>query len=206
MNTWNRLLRWALSVGCLALLGGCASLRTVTSDVSAYSQWPAGRAAGTYSIEVLPSQASKAKAMQELEAAARPALEAAGFKPAEPGTLPDVRISLGARVSVSEPSIYDDPWWWQGGVYRYRGRLVLARPWPYSATWHDPRLNTSFEREVAVLIRDRASSEPLYEVRAVTEGFSSDLGPFLRAMFAAALKDFPVASPEPRRVSIELQK
>ena len=45
---------------CLALLGGCASLRNVTSDVSSFGEWPDGRKAGTFAFERLPSQVARA--------------------------------------------------------------------------------------------------------------------------------------------------
>ena len=66
--------------------------------------------------------------------------------------------------------------------------------------------NTTFDREVAILLRDRQSAQPLYEVRAVTAGFSSDIKPYLGAMFAAALQDFPVKTDQTRRVSVPLSK
>jgi hypothetical protein len=61
-----------------------------------------------------------------------------------------------------------------------------------------------YDREVAVLIRDRASGKPLYEARASSEGFQRNAGPVLLPLFSAALTDFPATSANPRRVSVPL--
>ena len=54
------------------------------------------------------------------------------------------------------------------------------------------------------LIRDRKSGQALYEARATTDGASSASSNLLAAMFEAALKDFPNAGLNPRRVRVEL--
>ena len=61
-----------------------------------------------------------------------------------------------------------------------------------------------YEREVAVLIRDKKSGEPLYEARANSEGTSAGADHLLPAMFTAALQDFPTGGPSnPRRVRVD---
>jgi hypothetical protein len=61
-----------------------------------------------------------------------------------------------------------------------------------------------YEREVAVLIRDRASGKPLFEARASSEGNSSPGARVLSAMFNAALMDFPRLGLNPRQVVVTL--
>ena len=62
----------------------------------------------------------------------------------------------------------------------------------------------SYEREVALLIRDKRSGEPLYEARAESQGPTTGLTTVLPALFVAAMKDFPVGSPaNPHRVTVE---
>jgi len=82
---------------------------------------------------------------------------------------------------------YSDGYYGYGGYGGYGG-------WP------------GYDREVAVLIRDRATGQLLYEARASNNGASSAINPLLPAMFSAALKDFPAGGPNPRRVSVELPK
>lgn len=186
-------------VGTL-LLGGCAGVHTLTSEVSSFGDWPADRKAGTYVFERLPSQQARAADAEELENAARGALAAAGFTAAAADAPPDVVVQVGARAGVSAITPWNDPLWWRGGY----------GPWRYGP-WTGPRwgLGVSvdalrYEREVAVLIRDRTSGRPLFEARASNEGAASRVGPrTLAAMFEAALMDFPRTGVNPRRVAVD---
>ena len=181
-------------------LGGCAGLATLSSEVASYGDWPAGQAPGSYTFERLPSQQGRAQEQDALEAAARPALEAAGFKPAAAGTEPQVLVQVGARVTRADRSPWDDPLWWRGsfGYWRYG-------PWPGPSWRLGMRMDSPrYDREVAVLLRDRASGKPIYEARASNDGYSMGNAPLLAAMFAAALKDFPAVGLNPRTVVVPL--
>ena len=183
----------------LLALGGCASLNSLTSDVRSYGTWPAGRAPGTYVFERLPSQASQPEQQAALEDAARPAVEMAGFKPATDAGKADVTIQLGARITRYDTAPWDDPFWWNYG-YGF-GRFGGWRPGLGLGYRFD---NPRYEREVAVLIRDRASGKPLFETRAVSDGnYRSDTA-MLTAMFEAAMMDFPRLGMNPRKVVVEL--
>jgi hypothetical protein len=61
-----------------------------------------------------------------------------------------------------------------------------------------------FDREVAVLLRDRATGRPVYEARASNDGYSMGNAALLAAMFAAALRDFPATGLSPRTVVVPL--
>lgn len=198
---WGRWCRVALAVSAAAAaLAGCAGVSTLSSEVATYGQWPQGQSPGTYAFERLPSQQARPQQQDALEAAARPALEAAGFKPAAAGSEPQVLVQLDARVTVADRSPWEDPLWWPGsfGSWRYG-------PWP-GPTWRlglhmeAPR----FDREVAVLLRDSATGRPLYEARASNDGYSMGSAALLAAMFAAAFKDFPVTGLNPRTVVVPL--
>lgn len=184
----------------LLMLSGCATVHSVSSDVSTYGEWPADRAAGRYAFERLPSQAAQPDWVEALEAAARPALLKAGFQPVNPGQEPDVLVQVGARSSRSEAHPWADPIWWRGGYGSYR-----YGPWSgprWGLTLH---LDASqrYEREVAVLIRDRATGKPLFEARASNEGHSALASTTtLGALFQAALMDFPRTGVNPRRVVV----
>jgi hypothetical protein len=189
-------------LGASIVLSGCAGMATLRSEVASFGDWPAGQAAGTYAFERLPSQQARAQEQEVLETAARPALEAAGFKPAPVGTEPQVLVQLGARITRVDRSPWDDPLWWGGsfGAWRYG-------PWS-GPSWHlglrmdPPRV----DREVAVLLRDRASGKPVYEARASNDGYSIGNAQLLAAMFAAALKDFPAVGLSPRVVVVPLPR
>jgi hypothetical protein len=186
-------------------LAGCASLNSLTSEVSSFSQWPAERKPGSYTFERLPSQQTRPEQQQLLEDSARAALEAAGFTPAADAKDAAFVVQLGARVNATERHYYDDPLWWHGGLYYHR----FGRPWPYYGSGVGIGFaipSTTYEREVAVLIRDRSSGVPLYETRASNDGGSPSIKSLLPAMFEAAMKDFPAGSVTPRQVTTEIAK
>jgi hypothetical protein len=184
--------------------GGCAALNTVTSDVATYGDWPAGRPPGRYVFERLPSQQAHAARQAELEAAAARALETAGFTAATDAAQADVIVQIGARISRTEISPWDDPLWWRWGPGYWRSPFWRPsyRAGYYanlSAGWY-----TRYERNVALLLRDRASGAPLYEAHAQTDGNSSGDNALLAAMFEAAMKDFPATgATNPRQVSVQ---
>ena len=181
-------------------LSGCATFNDLRSEVTAFSQWPAGRQPGTYTFERLPSQQANGEQQQRLEDAARQSIEAAGFKPAASADKSEFTVQLGARVDINQRSLYEDPFWWHGGLYRSRfgvgfgGSFGAGRFGPFGFS------TPTYDREVAVLIRDRASGTPLYEARASNDGGSPSINSLLGAMYAAALKDFPNPTSSPRIV------
>jgi hypothetical protein len=195
--------RLALAGSLLAvtLLSGCASINSVTSEVSSFGEWPAGRAPGTYAFERLPSQQQRAAEADALEAAARPALAKAGFKPAPEGGTPDVTVQVGVRTTRTEYGPWNDSLWWHGGFGYWRRGPWLGPTWSMSVYASPPR----YDHEVALLIRERASGKPLFEARA-----SNDSGRFPSpavsgAMFEAAMLDFPKTGLNPRRINVPLQ-
>src|SRR5690242_9358720 len=102
------------------LLTGCAALRSVSSDVSSFGEWPAERRPGTYAFERLPSQQAQPQESDALEASAAQALAKAGFRPAAPGQQPDVLVQVGASDARVVVSPWDDPLWWRGGFGFHR--------------------------------------------------------------------------------------
>ncbi len=180
------------------LLAACGTLAQLGADVSSFGDWPASRKPGSYAFERLPSQQARADQSVLLEAAAAPALAAAGFAPAAAGAQPDVLVQLGARVNRSERSPWDDPLWWGGGFGGWRHGPWRGPNWGASLRIENQR----YEREVALLIRDRVSGKPLFESRASSEGYDSRATPVLKPLFAAALLDFPKPGLNPRRVQV----
>jgi Domain of unknown function (DUF4136) len=198
-NKARRLALVLLAVGA-AVLGGCAGFTTLGSEVSSFGEWPAGRKPGTYAFERLPSQEARGESQKVLEEAAKPALAAAGFVPAAEAAKADVLVQVAARASRAELSPWADPLWWRGAH-----RPGVYGPWMgprWNGLWYDD-LNR-IDREAALLIRDRATGKPLYEARAQGGGSLSPTPGVLRAMYAAALKDFPAVGLNPRTVNVPL--
>lgn len=194
--------RWARAAAlaaAAALLAGCASLGSVTSDVSTFGEWPAGRAPGTYAFERLPSQQAAAAESEALEAAAAPALAKAGFRPVAQGEQADVLVQVGARFQRAHDRFWDERLWWSMGYvdHGWPRRHLLAPRWSL-AYGSPPR----YDREVALLIRDRASGKALFEARATNEGTMRNDPELYGPLFMAALMDFPQQGLNPRRVSV----
>jgi hypothetical protein len=195
-----------------AALAGCASLNRIDADVSSFSRWPAGRGPSTYVFERLPSQQAEPQQAQMLEDAARRAIEGAGFVAAPPGSAGDVTVQLGARITETDRSPFDDPFWYGGfgAWHRPFARGGFGRPFG-GPGWRRGYWGPGYDfpyytREVALLIRDKRAGEPLYEARAETEGATTGLYSVLPAMFVAALKDFPNGAPtNPHRVTVDPQ-
>jgi hypothetical protein len=202
----------SLGLGALALaLAGCASLNTLNSEVSTYGPWPAARKPASFAFERLPSQAEHPEHQQQLEDAARGAVEAAGFRAAPDMASAEYLMQVGARVSSNDPWVYNDPLFWRGAWrYGYGPGRWRYGPGPFFpgygfGGWGYPG-PASFEREVALLIRDRQTGQLLYEARAHNEGPSPSIDALMPAMFAAAMKDFPGTGPNPRPVTTQISR
>ena len=200
----------AASAVCV-LATGCASLNTVSADVSTYGTWPAGKAPGSYAIDRLPSQPNPDPDERALEDAASRALEAAGFTPAAAGHAPDYLVQIGARVSAQQRAPWDDPRWWGAWGPRW-STMSWYQPgwgwgWSQGMVWRggywaaEP---TDYRREVGVLIRERATGQAVYEARAQSSGVTRGSTALLGALYGAALKDFPQVQAQPRTVTIQL--
>ena len=216
-STWqDRLLNTACAAAILIGLVSCATLNQLSVEVATFGAWPTQRAAGTFAFDRLPSQQAQAgepgDAQSLIEKAAAAALENAGFRPVAVGSEPDLLVQVGARVSRLARSPWDDPLWWPGGFAQWRhgswggpwGGPWGARPW--GPVWGTRSLlePVRYEREVALLLRDRASGRPLYEARASSDGLSASMPALLPAMFAAAMTDFPATGVNPRQVTVPL--
>jgi len=198
-----------LAAGTLAL-GACSTVSTVSIDVSSQGEWPGEAKPGSYAIERLPSQQANADEQARIEAAALPALAAAGFTSA-PAEQADVLVQVGARAfDVLRRDPFASPFYWRSDWWFYGGR----RPFFYGPRFYGPSFyghgysgyeSVEVQREVAVLIRDRRSQKILYETRATyLQRWNDDA--LLPAMFEAALKDFPKTALSPRTVIVNLPR
>lgn len=197
---WLQAAAGGIALAALGPLAGCATMDQFTAEVATFGSWPAGRQPGTYAFERLPSQQARAEAMQQLEDAAAPALARAGFQPAAQGAAPDVLVQVGLRISRADLSPWDDPLWWHGGFGSWRHGPWRGPMW--GVGWRgDTR---RYDREVAVLVRDRASGAPLFEARASSESYQRSASGVVAPLFAAALTDFPATGVNPRQVTVPL--
>lgn len=202
MTTRRNIVLSAISLSALSMLAACSGIYTLSADVQTFGAWPDGRKPGRYAFERLPSQQGD-KRQDALEDSARLALEKAGFSPAADAKSADVLVTLGARVSALDRAPWDDPLWWRWHVgyanWRHgfgRGRIGAFAGLDLSEKRYD--------REVALLLRDRASGEPLYEARASNDGMTQGDAALLGGLMLAAMGDFPQTRPEVHRITVQV--
>jgi hypothetical protein len=203
------MLKLLSGIALALILTGCASFNSLNNEVSTYGPWPTDRKPATFVFERLPSQQAHPEHQQQLEDAARGAVEAAGFRAAADASQAEYLMQVGARVVSNDPWIYNEPLFWRGSFRHGYGRWGRGwgdpwGPWgPWGMGYPSAR---SFEREVALVIRDRKTGQLLYEARANNTGASASIGALLPAMFTAAMTDFPGAGPNPRNVTVQLSQ
>lgn len=199
--------RSLLAIFFLALgLTGCGSMRLVETEVKAVTAQPAGQpiAAGSrYRFERLPSQANELRTGQ-VEAIAEAALGQAGL----------VRDDTAARYSVQinarMQSYLVDAWGHPIGSSGTFGEVMIGTGsmggmfgLGMGMTFPPP---TQYRHEVSLLLRELSSGQLVYETRATHDGPWRDSDNILRALFVAALKNFPNPPAGTRRVKVEIPR
>lgn len=188
--------RWLAALWVsFGLLSGCATSYLLDNQVQSFSGLQALPANPTYRFERLPSQQAQ-PAQNQLEALADPALFKAGLR--RDDAAPQYSVQVSARVQrILSP--WADPWdgGWGGGLGFFGAGIGYSAPFPrMEQPW--------YQREVAVIVRDVASSRVVFESRAANDGPWWDSSSVLPAMFEAALQGFPNAPAGPRRVDIQI--
>lgn len=183
-----------LSLAAAVVLSGCGTY-LLENNVQSFSGLPTLPANPTYTFERLPSQANQPWQGQ-IEALADPALFRAGLRRDDAAPRYTVQVSAGVQRVLSP---WYDPWDPWGGGWGWGPRFG---PYGWGAF---PRSDQAwFQREVAVVVRDRASNQVVYETRASSDGPWLDNSVVLPAMFDAALQGFPNPPQGVRRVNIQL--
>ena len=195
-----------LAVLALAtLLGGCAGMRIVDSDVTAYpvSAQPSIVLPAAYRFERLPSEQAQGQARQALEALAEPELAKVGLRHDDGTALYSVQLDL--RMFRDPQAPWYDP--------RYTGGF--ATPFPvmtrYGTLWRMPSLDMRFDfpyyrREIHVVVRRLSDNQVVFESRANHDGRWADSQNVIPAMLQAALQGFPNPPAGMRRVNVEIPR
>lgn len=189
----------ALVATAALLLGGCATVSTVESEVQSFSAAPIPVQAGTFRFERLPSQDQDANQSAMLEGMAQTALEKAGFSRNDAAARYSVQIGAGTSESVQG---YPGPFfgrfaWSFGRPGMWRGRAFYSSPWPD---------NELYITRVRLEIRQLSSGKVVYESTATNEESWFNASRVLPAMFEAVMADFPSPPKGVRKVVITLPK
>lgn len=188
----------------LWLMTGCASVRLVDTDVTAFPKWTAAPPGPgtTYRFERLPSQQNPAAQQDAVEADARTALAKVGMElnPA----LARYSVQVVATTQIIErgylghDGIFGGPGLFLGGGNRGLG-FGLSFPMRFP----EP---TFFKREVSMLMRELISQQVVFETRAFHDGVWRDPQAVFPAMMDAALRGFPEPPPGTRRINMEISR
>lgn len=185
------------------LLTGCATTRTVSSQVTAVATVPAGAQlqGAKYRFERLPLQAHNPEAGLA-EQQAEQALAAVGL------VRDDAQAQLSVLVGFQSAQYVYDP---SGrlGAYPWRpyGALGFGRSGPFGYHWgvgmNTPPM-TDYRREVSLILRDLRTGQVVYETRASHYGVWRDSEAIFATLFKAALANFPNPPAGVQRVNIDI--
>jgi len=189
---------------------GCAGLRVVESDVTAFYNWNAAPPApGTpYRFERLPSQQAVGAQQDPIEGIARNALAKVGMElnPATARYSVQVRVNTQVVEQVGYGGGYGGgydgfgfaaPGVFLGGGNRGVG-FGLSFPLGYA-------IPAYYRRELTLLVRDLTTSQVVFETRAVNDGRQNETLGALALMMDAALQGFPQPPAGPRRITVPVQ-
>ncbi len=199
-----------IAIGVFGALSGCAGLRTVDSDVTAFSTLHAAPLGATYRFERLPSQQTDSLRQDLMETYAQAALDKQGLQ-----RVGDAPGSAKAAYTVQmqhNVQRFDSAHWDEPGP-RFSGYVVIGHgagwgypfgmlplgPYPYPY-YTQPY----YVREVSLVLRDVVSSRVVYETKARHEGRWADDLAVLPLMFEAALQGFPKPPAGVQRISLKL--
>lgn len=189
-----------LAAAATLSLAGCGTMNSITADVSSFGQWPPTRPLPRYAFERLPSQQTQADFQGRVEAAARPALTRKGFVEADSPQKADVLVQVAAQARTLY-SGYDPFDRWDGRFFGGFGGFWGGRGGFGMGMSFDPPVT---QMQVDVLIRDKASSQTLYETHATHRRAGGIVESLMRPMFDAALQDFPAPAISPRVVTVPI--
>lgn len=188
-------------------MAGCATVRLVDSDVTAFSRWSAAPPGpGTaYRFERLPSQQVLGTQQDRVEALARTALAKVGMALNPAVARYSVQVVVNTLVVERSPydgAGYDGFGFPMPGVFLGGGSRGASLGLSFPMRFYEPY----FKRDLSILMRDLTSGQIVFETRAVHDGVWSDTLTVLSAMLDAALRGFPQPPPGTRRINVEIPR
>ena len=185
----------ATVLGCAALLAGCASVRTIESQVQSYSSLQQRPAPATYRLQLLPSQQANSAFFTQVVQQAEQSLAGVGLQ------RDDANGHLVAQINAQSRYI-PDSWLRPGSPYNSFGwGMGYGRGfgWGGGMMWRDTGPNLHY-RAVQLTLRDFSSQQVVYETSATYEDVWVDEQVIYRILFDSALNGFPQPPTGPRTV------
>ena len=196
----------------LWLMTGCAGVRLVDTDVTAFPKWTAAPPGpGTaYRFERLPSQQNLAVQQDAVEADARMALSRVGMELNPAVARYSVQVVATTQIIERGYPGYDGGFGggfggFSGGSGVFLGGGSRGAGFGLSFPMRFPE-PTYFKRELSMLMRELSSQQVVFETRAFHDGVWSDTQAVLPAMMDAALRGFPEPPPGTRRINVDIPR
>jgi hypothetical protein len=188
----------------LWLMTGCAGVRLVDTDVTAFPKWTAAPPGpGTaYRFERLPSQQNPAAQQDLVEAQARAALAKVGMELNPAAARYSVQVVANTQIIERGYPGYDGIFGGPG-VFLGGGNRGVGFGLSFPMRFPEP---TYFKRELVILIRELSTQQVVFEARALHDGVWSDSQAVFPAMMDAALRGFPESPPGTRRINVEIPR
>lgn len=188
------------------LLAGCSGLRLVESQVRTSA--PANAAAiepgAPYRFERLPSQTNPVET-ESVEAIAESELNEVGMVHDEACARYSVQITT--RMESYQVDDWGRPYRGNGSIYIGGGNMGIGVGnvigMGMGMRFPPP---SQYRHEITLLMRDLGNNQVVYETSAMHEGPWNDRYNIMRAVLAAALKDFPKAPAGSRRVKVGIPR
>jgi hypothetical protein len=195
-----------LAVVCLVpLLIGCSGMRVVESQVRAASTLPEATAAlsgARYRFERLPSQTDPV-ATESAQAIAEAELAEVGL------VHDDAAARYSVQLTTRMQSFLVDEWGHPIDGGRVHGAIMIGggigNTFGFGLGTGFPP-SAQYRHEVGLLLRDLGTGQLVYETSATHVGPWSDRYNILRALLAAALKDFPNPPAGSRLIKVEIPR
>jgi Domain of unknown function (DUF4136) len=192
------------------MLVGCAGVRTVDTDVTAFTKWTAAPPgpATPYRFDRLPSQQMPQEQQDAVETLARASLAKVGmvFNPAAPRYTVQVNSTIqalnagyggyGGTSGYGGSGVFLGGGGGGGGGF---GGIGLSFPLGRGAS-------ASVRHDLTLVMREVSSQQVVYETRVSHGAASDDRLAVLPAMMDAALRGFPEPPPGTRRISVEIPR
>jgi hypothetical protein len=211
----------------LSLLGGCASVYRVDSQVQSFARWadtpspskatesaasPIPQAPQLYRFERLPSQAADhaARGQNELETLTRTALAKNGWSLAESGVSARWTVQVDAGALKLPRAPWEEPWdgfgYWGGYGFPGRNYVVTGSGQVIWAPMFMRMDLPYYQRKVSLLIRNATNGQVVYETHAAHDGRWNSSPELWGAMLDAALQGFPAPPAGVRQVNTDLPR
>lgn len=188
----------------LWLMTGCAGVRLVDTDVTAFPKWTAAPPGpGTaYRFERLPSQQNPAAQQDTVETQTRAALAKVGMELNPAAARYSVQVLANTQIIERGYPGYDGIFGGPG-VFLGGGNRGVGFGLSFPMRFPEP---TYFKRELAIVMRELSTQQVVFESRAFHDGIWSDSQAVFPAMMDAALRGFPEPPPGTRRINVDIPR